>query len=53
MDFKKLRVFLIPLGALTELVLLVTCYLLALVSLKETSRRLTDWSLEQLPSREW
>ncbi len=49
---RRLRLLLLPLGAVAELLVLGTCWSLALPS-PRTSKRLMDWATSTLPTLNW
>lgn len=49
---KKLRLLLLPFGAIVELSLLACCWVVALVRLR-AANRMMDWVARTLPSLDW
>ena len=49
----RLRLLLIPFGAVAELCVLATCWFLALVGARTKARRLHDWATNTLLDLDW
>lgn len=49
---QRLRILLLIPMVLVELVLLALCWIVAIIH-KPTAWRLTEWSIENLPAKDW
>lgn len=50
---RVLRLSLIPLAVATELLLMLACWLLALMRLQKAAKRLMDFAFDTLPDKQW
>jgi hypothetical protein len=49
---KKFRLLWLPFGALIELVVLMVCWIMAVIE-PNTAKKMTDWAMRTPPSIHW
>lgn len=50
---RKLKIFLIPIMAIIELLIIATAWCCAFIGLTVIAERITKWAMSWLPRREW